>query len=519
MSRRGRNLGDLLPPGADPGHVALIDLGAAGGPCAWTHGAVDRAARSVARALRGRGHRPGERIAILSANRAEFLVAYLGTMRAGLVSVPVSFKFPPETIELILRDAGASLVFADAERRSAVPTGFPIVEIGGDGDGFAGLLHGGPAGRDGSPEPDGPFETATPGPGDIAMILYTSGSTGRPKGVPLTHTGQWWAIDQRLALTPDLGRHRILAAAPLYHMNALGVAKVALAAHASLVLLPQFSAPAYVEAAGRYRCTWLTAVPTMMALVAQESALLADADLSSVERVNLGSAPLTQALVDQVRAIFPRALLTNGYGTTETGPLAFGPHPLGLPRPDLALGYPIAGIDLRLVDGAGDVGEQGVLELRTPALMPGYLNLPEKTAEVMTADGFYRTGDVLRRDAQGFYSFVGRADDMFVCGGENIYPSAVETMLERHPAVAQASVVAVDDPVRGQKPVAFVVPRPGHVLTVEAVKEWALRHAPAYQHPRHVELVAALPLAGTGKIDRRALQARAAARWPATRPA
>ena len=345
------------------------------------------------------------------------------------------------------------------------------------------------------------------------MFLYTSGSTGRPKGVPLTHAGQWWPIQHRLAAVADLGRHRFLVAAPLYHMNALGQSKLALAAHATVVLLPQFRAQSYIEAIGRHRCTWLTSVPTMMALVARETSLLARTDLSSVERVGMGSAPLTQALVDRVREVFPRAALTNGYGTTETGPIAFGPHPRGVPRPDLSLGYPVDGVALRLVNGDDQNADEGVLELRTLALMPGYHNLPSLTAKVMTDDGYYVTGDVMRRDAEGFYYFVGRADDMFVCGGENIQPGEVETVLERHPEVAQACVVPVDDEIRGQKPVAFVVTTPGARLAEQDVKDWALMHAPAYQHPRHVEFVDELPLAGTNKIDRKALAARAAALW------
>jgi len=497
-----RNLGDLAVPGADPGQIALIDLGAPGGPLELTHGALDAMARAVARGLVRAGHRRGARIGVLSANRAEFLAAYLGTMRAGMISVPVNHKLRPETIDAVLRDAGAARVFVDGERRPLVPADLPAVEMDG----------GGAAGWSAFVQP-GEFEAVAPGSDDIAMFLYTSGSTGRPKGVPLTHAGQWWAIDYRRALTPDLGRHRFLVAAPLYHMNALGVSKLTLAAHASAVLLPQFRAAAFVEAIGRYRCTWLTAVPTMMALVAREAELLARTDLSSVERVAMGSAPLSQTLVDRVRAVFPRALLSNGYGTTETGPVAFGPHPGGLPRPDLSLGYPVAGLGLRLVDGDDRHAEQGVLELRTPALMPGYHNLPDRTAKVMTADGYYVTGDVMRRDRDGFHYFVGRADDMFVCGGENVYPSEVETVLERHPDVAQACVVPVEDDVRGQKPVAFVVLARGARLSEREVKDWTLRHAPAYQHPRHVAFVGDLPLAGTGKIDRKALAARAAALW------
>jgi acyl-CoA synthetase (AMP-forming)/AMP-acid ligase II len=493
-----RNLGDLVDRSADPSKTALIDLGGAS-PRTHTHGDLDEQARAVARGLVRAGHRRGDRIGILSANRAEFLTAYLGTMRAGMVSVPVSFKFPPETIAYVLKDAGVVRVFVDAERRALVPAGLPDVLV--DEPAWSAFTDA------------GDFDTVAPAAGDIAMILYTSGSTGRPKGVPLTHAGQWWFIAERVAATPDLGRHRFLVAAPLYHMNALAQSKIALAAHATVVLLPQFRAQTYIEAIERHRCTWLTSVPTMMALVARETVLLARTDLSSVERVAMGSAPLTQTLVDRVRAVFPRALLNNGYGTTETGPAAFGPHPRGLPRPDLALGYPVEGVALRLVNGADRNADEGVLELRTPALMPGYHNLPERTAQVMTEDGYYVTGDVMRRDADGFYYFVGRADDMFVCGGENIQPGEVETMLERHPGIAQACVVPVDDEIRGQKPVAFVVTASGARLAEQDVKDWALRHAPAYQHPRHVQFVDELPLAGTNKIDRKALVARAASLW------
>jgi acyl-CoA synthetase (AMP-forming)/AMP-acid ligase II len=145
--------------------------------------------------------------------------------------------------------------------------------------------------------------------------------------------------------------------------------------------------------------------------------------------------------------------------------------------------------------------------MRCPAVTPGYLNLPAKTAEAITADGFYRTGDVMRRDGDGFYYFVGRQDDMFVCGGENIYPGEVELMLERHPAIAQACVVPVPDDIKGMKPLAAVVARPGASVTEDEVRQFALANAPAYMHPRRVFVVPELPLASTNKIDRKAVLA------------
>jgi acyl-CoA synthetase (AMP-forming)/AMP-acid ligase II len=230
-------------------------------------------------------------------------------------------------------------------------------------------------------------------------------------------------------------------------------------------------------------------------------------DLSSVVDITIGSAPLTDALLEHVHALFPNAHIENGFGTTEAGPAVFGPHPEGLPRPPLSVGYPLPSIGCRLVEG--DTADQGVLALKTPALMPGYLNLPQATAARMH-DGWYITGDVMRRDSNGFYFFVGRADDMFVCGGENVYPGEVEKLLERHPAVAQAIVVPAPDDIKGQIPVAFVVPRPGATANVEEIKQFALREGPAYAHPRFVEFRAILPVAGTHKIDRSALTVEAA---------
>ncbi|MBS0528136.1 MAG: acyl--CoA ligase, partial [Proteobacteria bacterium] len=232
---------------------------------------------------------------------------------------------------------------------------------------------------------------------------------------------------------------------------------------------------------------------------------LAQNDLSGVQAVRMGSAPLTQSLIDQVRAAFPKAQITNGYGTTEAGPIVFGLHPSGIPQPELSTGYPHPSVQMRLVRDGLPVAHEGVLEMKCAGLMTRYHNLPEATAKVITADGFYRTGDVFRRDENGFYFFVGRADDMFVCGGENIYPGEVEKMLERHPGIHQAAILPVPDELKGQKPVAFVVRVAGANVDEDGVKQYALAHGPAYQHPRRVFFLDEMPLAGTNKIDKRVL--------------
>ena len=498
-----KNLGDLADPARNAAAIALIDCLDWDRPREYTHADIDRLADACARGLTRRGLKRGESVAILSANRAEFLVAYFGIMRAGLVAVPVNHKFPRETIEFVLRDSATRLAFSDRERRASVPAGLAVIEF----DAPAGSASAWESFLD-----PGDFTTVVPEPGETAMVLYTSGSTGRPKGVPLSHAGHLWAVMSRLRGGP-YDKERMIVAAPLFHMNALGTSKFVFAAHASMVLLPQFDARRYIEAIGRFGVTWLTSVPTMLAMVMREREALSKAALSRVHYVRMGSAPTTQKLIDDIKRTFPNAVVSNAYGTTEAGPVMFGPHPEGKPKSDLTLGWPLPGVEVRLVDATGSDAAEGVLWIRTPANMAGYLNLPEKTREVMTPDGWYVSGDVFSRDAAGAYTFVGRADDMFVCGGENIYPGEVEHMLERHPDILQACVVPVPDELKGEKPFAFVVLRPSAVLSEADVKKYALANAPAYQHPRQVEFMAELPLASTNKIDRATLRRRAVELW------
>lgn len=488
------NLGDLIPRDRDLDKIAIVDLGGESPPREFTFRQIDEIAKGVARALLKRGLKRGARVAIISANSAEYLACAYGIMRAGLVAVPMNFKFPRETINFIVKDSSAEFVFCDDARRADCPANLPCVTFGKDFDAFL--------------DP-GAFETVRPVTREPAMFLYTSGSTGIPKGVVLSHQSHLWVVQARL--TQDISRHRFLVAAPLYHMNGLAVSQMVCGGHATLVLLPQFTAPAYIDAIEKYRCTWLTAVPPMIAMMLRESESLARADLSSVEFIRMGSAPVSESLMASLRRAIPQAKVTNAYGTTEGGPVVFGPHPKGLPQPELSVGYPHPEVQLRLVDGANTNADQGELHMKSPAVMNGYHNRPDLPSPV-DKDGFYRTGDVFRRDTNGFYFFAGRTDDMFVSGGENIYPGDVERMLEKHEGIAQVCVVPIEDDIKGTKPVVFVVPRDGHVLTENDIKSYALAHAPAYQHPRSVWFLDKLPLSSTNKLDRAALKQMAAER-------
>jgi acyl-CoA synthetase (AMP-forming)/AMP-acid ligase II len=482
------NQGDALSRDVPAEALALIDEGGNGRERRYSYGDLIRLSGAVARGLLKRGLQRGDRVAILSANRAEFLIAFLGTMQAGLVSVPVNWKLPAETVAYVVNDCDAKLAIGDDARLKLAPHSVPKVSFDRDWSAFI---------------DEGPFTPLVMKPEESALFLYTSGSTGKPKGVVLSHYSHLWVMKQRTRRPGPQGA-RTLVAAPLYHMNGLAMCQTTFSHGDTVVLLPQFTTRGYIEAAAKHRVGFLTSVPTMIAMLLREKELLAKTDLSFVEAVRMGSAPLTQSLIDQVRTAFPKAAISNGYGTTEAGPVVFGPHPKGLKQPELSPGAAHAAVQLRLMRD-GKEADEGELEMKCGALMTHYHKLPETTAKVMTPDGYYRTSDVFRRDANGFFFFVGRVDDMFVCGGENIYPGEVEKMLEKHPGIDQAAVIPVPDELKGYKPIAFVVRANGVALDEQAIKTYALTNAPAYQHPRRVFFVDEMPLAGTNKIDKRVL--------------
>jgi long-chain acyl-CoA synthetase len=446
---------------------------------------------AVARGMVRRGLKVGERIGILSGNRSEFLEVFYGTMRAGVVPVLMNILQPKETIDWVVRNSEVKLILCEAALRHLCPEDVPVIEFETT---FKSFLD------------PGPWTPYAPKSEDIAFHAYTSGSTGRPKGVMLSHRAHSWVAEMMSKDRDFSPADRMVVAAAVYHKHGMNSIKCVFVGGSTLILLRKFEARKYLETATRYRATVVSGVPTMFALMLQQRDILDANDYFYVRLATLGGAPASDVLVDEVVKRFPKARIVTIFGITEASAALFGKHPEGKTKPRHSLGWPLPGNELRLV--GGDSPDFGVLQIRNPGLLSGYVKNPEETARKLK-DGWYDSADILRRDAEGWYYFVGRSDDMFVSSGHNIYPQDVEIMLERHDDIEQACVVPVPDEIKHTLPVAFIVKRKGSSLTEEEVKQYALRNAPPYQHPRQVHFVDVLPTNTVGKIDRRALEIEA----------
>jgi acyl-CoA synthetase (AMP-forming)/AMP-acid ligase II len=483
-----KNLGTIGIEYRHEDRPAIIDLCVGAEPRELTWRQYNDNCDAVARGMLRRGLKAGERIGILSGNRSEFLEVFYGSMRAGVVPVLINILQPRETIGWVIRNSEVRLVVGEAALRPLCPDDVPFIELE---TGYRDFLD------------YGAFTSYQPRYDDIAFHAYTSGSTGRPKGVMLSHRAHSW-VAEMMSKDRDFGpADRMVVAAAVYHKHGMNSVKCVFVGGSTMILMRKFEARKYLETATRYRATVVSGVPTMFALMLQQRDILDANDYSWVRLATLGGAPASDVLVDEVVKRFPRARIILIFGITEASAALFGKHPEGKPKPRHSLGWPLPGNQLRLV--GGESPDFGVLEVKNPGLMSGYVNDAAETARKMK-HGWYHSGDILRRDAEGWYYFVGRSDDMFVSSGHNIYPQDVEIMLERHDDIEQACVVPVPDEIKHTLPVAFIVKRKGSGLTEEQVKRYALENAPPYQHPRQVHFVDVLPVNTVGKIDRRRLE-------------
>jgi long-chain acyl-CoA synthetase len=502
----GQNLGYWSADAAAryPDKVAIIDLSR--DPARKvSYAELESRFNRVASMLARLSLRPGDRLITSISNRVEFVEIMFGAMRAGLVPVPLNTKLGPDALRYVIEDSGAVGAVVEFAANANVPR---IVEKLGlrcritlDAEDPSWLDYEGEL-RASAPAFASPLIPAD----HMAFLPYTSGSTGKPKGVVLTHAGQLWWLDCLARYWPAPAESRALVAVPLYHKNAMaGAIKPMLAAGGSVVLLPDFKPAPFLRVLSDYRCTHASGVPAVFTLLLQERELIASLDFSSLKSLKIGSAPTPKELLDAVEAAFG-VPVSESYGLTEGGPVMIGPPLDGRPVPRGSCGVAWPEGEVKLVTTEGqESASHGELWVRNPGVTPGYYRLPEVNSERLN-DGWLKTGDVFDRDAEGFFYFKGRTDDMFNSGGENVYPLEVENMLLRHPAVAEASVVAVPHAIKGDVPVALVVKAKGSDVGEEELKQFCLANGPAYAHPRRIDFAAELPLNGPGKIDRKMIE-------------
>jgi long-chain acyl-CoA synthetase len=503
---RAGNLGYFSSASAArfPDKVALIDL-SRDPPREMTYAELERRLDRVAATLAGLGLRSGDRFAMSIGNRIEFVEIMFGAMRAGIVPVPLNTKLGPDTLRYVIEDSGCAGAAVELAANPHVASIVDSLELD-----VQLLLDSAAAGwlryEDALSESGADFEPPPLGDDHLAFLPYTSGSTGKPKGVALTHAGQCWWIGCLHKYWPTPAESRALAAVPLYHKNAMaGAIKPMLSAGGSVVLLPNFEPRRFLRALAGYRCSHAGGVPAVFTLLLQERDLIESLDFSAVKGMKIGSAPTPKELLDAVEAAFG-VPASESYGLTEGGPVMIGPPLDGRPTPHGSCGVAWPEGEVKLVGPDGrESPNHGELWVRNPGVTPGYYRLPAVNRERIR-DGWLKTGDVFDQDAQGFFYFKGRSDDMFNSGGENIYPLEVENALLKHPGVAEVSVVPVPHRIKGEVPVAMVVKSKGAEISEDELKQFCLANAPAYAHPRRIDFVAELPLNGPGKIDRKVVQ-------------
>jgi len=499
------NLGFFLRerPHAASDRAAIIDLWS-GTERLLSYRALDARMDRTARLLQALQLRPDARVALIIGNRSEYVESFFGAMRAGVVPVPLNPRQSRASLEFMVQDSGCAGAIVDPD---AAPDAIELIEklalavrvsLGGARPGWTAY----------ETEPDIPVLTPALSPDDIAFQSYTAGSTGRAKGVRLTHRGMLWSVRSTQEHYPMAASEIGLIAVPLFHKNAMrGTVKPALYAGAKFVILPRFEPRLFLETLARYRVTFSGGVPAIFSLLLKERELIAGLDLGSLRTFSVGSAVVPAEMIDALERAFPGVKVKEAYGLTEAG----GPlRPAsGASAPRGSCGTASVGYEVKLVAPDGSVAKEGELWTRNPCVTDGYQNLPELSREKIV-DGWLRTGDIFRVDDKGFYYFLGRNDDMFSCGGENVYPKEVENVLYAHPAVVDACVVAIPHAVKGFVPAAAVVLSGTAKATPEELKEFCLARGPAYAHPRRIIVLDEMPLSGAGKPDRKRLQAELA---------
>jgi long-chain acyl-CoA synthetase len=464
---------------------------------ALSYGQLRDAAGRTAALLASLGVRPGNRVGLMLPNVPAFPVAFYGAVAAGAVVVPMNPLLKSREVAYYLGDSGARVIFAwhaaaGEAAKGAADAGAQVVTV--DDPALSRPLAG--------LSPVGTWADAADQ--DDAVILYTSGTTGRPKGAQLTHAG----LVRNATLTAQTLLHSsaddvMMGCLPLFHVFGLTCGlNGTVTGGGTLTLLPRFDPGKALQIIDRDKVTIFEGVPTMYSAMLHYQADPRP-DTSSLRLCISGGAAMPVEVLRNFEQQFGCVIL-EGYGLSETSPVASFNHPDKVRKPG-SVGTPVEGVEMRLVGAGGaDVpaGEVGEIAIRGHNVMKGYWGKPEATAEAIP-DGWFRTGDMGRRDEDGYYYIVDRKKEMIIRGGFNVYPREIEEVLHEHPAVAEVAVVGIPHPELGEDVGAAVALKPGASATPDELRAFAKERVAAYKYPRHVWLVDALPKGPTGKILRR----------------
>ncbi len=451
----------------------------------YSFGELDTQSNSLAQFLIAQGFSPGDRLCVYLGNCVEMIDVYLACIKSGIIFVPINILYRDREISHILRDAEPRAVVADEPIPASVPVWTRMV--------LRAALQNSPAVR-----PAKRLDGDSP-----AGIIYTSGTTGTSKGAVLSHNN--FAVNALNLLTcwQITSSDRFLLALPLFHVHGLGNGlHCGLMSGCRTQLLERFSHQSACETFLQFRPTLFFGVPTMYTRMLEWEPAHAREIGSFMRLFVSGSAPLSPVVLDRFEALFHHRILER-YGMSET--LMNLSNPYVGERRSGTVGLPLPGVSVRLLDSSGKPmpdGETGEIYLRGPNVFEGYWRRENATRDAFV-DGFFRTGDLATRSADGYYTLCGRKSDLIISGGFNIYPREIEEFLEEQPEIAEAAVIGSTDAIRGEVPVAYVVLRE-HFDPAD-IEARCRKTMASFKVPRKFVTVAALPRNALGKIQKHLL--------------
>ena len=460
-----------------------------------TYKALFQGAEAMAAALVAHGLHPGDRVAVQVEKSLEAVQLYLATVMAGGVFLPLNTAYTAAEVAYFLSDATPRIVVCDPAREDAIA---PLAK----GATLLTLSHDGTGTLTEAAQSEGGFTARPRTADDLAAILYTSGTTGRSKGAMLSHANLASNSDtlrEAWGFTPD---DVLIHALPIFHTHGLFVAtNVTLLAGAAVHFLPKFDADAIIAAMPN--ATALMGVPTFYTRLLDHPDLTRET-VSNMRLFVSGSAPLLVDTHEKWEAATGHRILER-YGMTETNMNTS--NPLKGDRRAGTVGFPLPGVELRIMDGDRQVpqGDIGVLEVRGPNVFQGYWQMPEKTAEELRPDGWFITGDQGFVDADGYVTIVGRAKDMIISGGFNVYPKEVESVIDAIPGVTESAVIGVPHPDLGEAVVAVVV-REEETLTETDIADALKDQLARFKQPKQCLFLPELPRNTMGKVQKKALR-------------